>query len=324
MTTAFFRAALIALIAPLLSAPAAAQPPENADAMLRDHLWEQVRRLPPGERPKVGLVLSGGAVRGLAHIGVLHVLEDAGFPVDLVAGVSMGAVVGSLYASGLDLPRLWEFGATLQLDSGSNLSKIRLLRLLLADSLLSSEETETRLREAFGGRRFDQLAKPFACVAMDIRTGEKIVFRDGPVAPAVRASMNLPGLFEPVLYRHRYLVDGGVVDYIPVDIAQLLGADWIIASVTAGDFSRSLPTNVLTTLEQVIDIRGALLAREQRKKADILIEPDVGRFHFYDLSQTELIMEKGVEAAKAGMDRAKDDLILRTLPWIWNRKERSP
>jgi len=309
------------LLSALLFVPAFSQPPLEPDALLREHLWQQVRRLPPGKRPRVGLVLSGGAVRGLAHIGVLHVLEDAGFPVDYVAGVSMGAVVGALYSSGYGLPRMWDFGLSLRLGSGSNLSKIRLLSLILSDKLLSSEETERMLGETIGDRRFDQLPKPFACVAMDIRTGEKIVFRDGPVAPAVRASMNLPGIFEPVLYRHRYLVDGGVVDYIPVDVARLLGAEWIMASVTAGDFSTSVPSSVLGTLQQVIDIRGGLLARELRKEADVLLEPDVGRYRFYDVEHTETIMEKGVEAAKAGLLRAQEDLILKTLPRMLDGQE---
>ncbi|MFC1679320.1 patatin-like phospholipase family protein [Elusimicrobiota bacterium] len=318
--------AVPAALSLLLAAPPApeANPHEESDAMLREHLWQQVRRLPAEKRPRVGLVLSAGAVRGLAHIGVIHVLEDAGFPVDVVAGTSMGAVIGALYAGGFELERLWEFGATLRMGSGSNLSGIRLLQLMLADKLLSSKNAERELVEAIGDVRFDQLDKPFACVAMDIRTGEKVVFRDGLVAPAVRASMTMPGVFQPVHYRHRYLVDGGVVDHIPADAAKLLGAEWVIASVTLGDFSRTLPRNVLETLEQIFDIRGALLARDQRREADAIIDPDVGQFHFFEIERSEEIMEKGVEAAKAGMDGAKDGLILFTLPrllegWVAER-----
>lgn len=318
------KAVWAAAIALFLAAPAAAAPDVDRDGMLREHLWQQVRRLPPGERPRVGLVLSAGAVRGLAHVGVIHVLEDAGFPVDVVAGTSMGAVIGALYAGGLGPDGLWEFGTSMRMDSGSNLSKVRLLQLMLADKLLSSKNTERELIAAIGDQRFDQLKKPFACVAMDIRTGEKVVFRDGAVAPAVRASMSMPGVFQPVNYRHRYLVDGGVVDHIPVDAAKLLGAEWVIASVTLGDFSRTLPDSVLETLEQVFDIRGAVLARRQRREADAVIAPRVGEYRFYEVDKSEEIMEKGVEAAKAGIDESKDRLILYTLPRLWKRWVEKP
>ncbi|MBI2362535.1 MAG: patatin-like phospholipase family protein, partial [Elusimicrobia bacterium] len=126
------------------------------------------------------LVLSAGAVRGLAHIGVISVLQDAGFPVDVVAGTSMGAFVGAFEAAGMKASRMREIGSNVTLSSGSDLSKVRLVSMLLSDSLLSSAPMEAMLNSTIGERRFDQLAKPFACVAMDIRTGEKVVFRDGP------------------------------------------------------------------------------------------------------------------------------------------------
>jgi NTE family protein len=133
--------------------------------------------------------------------------------------------------------------------------------------------------------------------------------------------MNLPGIFKPVLYRHRYLVDGGVVDYIPVDAAKLLGADWTLASVTEGDYSNDSPTNVLGALEQVIDIRGAILSRQQRRDADYLIEPDVSRVVYYDVSKAVQVMERGMIAASAGIEGAKESLILRSMPGLWNRWE---
>ncbi|MFH1726139.1 MAG: patatin-like phospholipase family protein [Elusimicrobiota bacterium] len=300
-------------------AEAEAAPYIDSDSLLREHLWQQVRDLPAGERPKVGLVLSAGAVRGLAHIGVIHVLEDAGFPIDVVVGTSMGAVVGALYAGGAGAGRLWEIGTSIRLNTGSDLGKFRLFQLLINDSLLSTKNMEAFLQASIGDKRFDQIPKPFACVAMDLRTGEKVVFRDGPLAPAVRASASVPGVFEPVQYRHRYLVDGGVIDYIPVDAAKLLGAEWILASVTEGDFSKSLPTNVLLSLMQVIDIRGAMLSRQQRREADVLIEPDVGDIRSYDVDRIREAIEKGMEAAKRGIPEAKESLIIFSLPRLWKR-----
>lgn len=299
--------------------PLSAQSPREADTLLRQHLWSQIQAMSKEERPTVGLVLSAGAVRGIAHIGVIQVLEDVGFPIDVVAGTSMGAVIGSFYASGLSMEILRSFPDQMTLSSGNNLNTIRLFKLLINDSLLSNKKFEEVMHKWIGDKRFDQTDKPFACVAMDLRTGEKIIFREGKLAPAVRASWSLPGLFKPVHYRHRYLVDGGVVDYIPVDAAKLLGAEWIIASITQGDFTRARPKNVLSTLEQIFDIRGALLSREQRKAAHFIIEPDVGDVRFYDVGRAHSVMEKGMLAASRRVRAAQEDFILFSLPRLWKK-----
>lgn len=311
-------AAAAALAAALACSPAAARS-LSPDDLLRAHLFGEVRRLPASERPVVGLVLSAGAVRGLAHIGVISVLQDAGFPIDVVAGTSMGAFVGAFEASGMKASRMREIGSKVTLSSGSDLSKVRLVSMLLSDSLLSSAPMEAMLTSTIGERRFDQLAKPFACVAMDIRTGEKVVFRDGPVATAVRASANLPGIFKPVAYRHRWLVDGGVVDYVPVDAARLLGAQWVLASVTEGDFTYTNPTNVLLALEQVIDIRGSLLSRQQRREADALIEPAVGDVSFYETDRIQEVIAKGMIGAARGLPAAQESLVIFAMPQLWRR-----
>ena len=303
---------LLALL--LLAAPAYAAPDLSADALLRDHLWREVRQAPAHRRPKVGLVLSAGSLRGVAHVGVIQALEDAGFPIDTVAGTSMGAVMGAMYASGVPLKRLRDFASTIKVGSGNNLNSARLISLLLFDKLLSSENTELMLRKGLGDIRFDQTLKPFACVAMDVYTGEAIIFRDGDVAKAVRASMNLPGIFRPLEYRHRFLVDGGVVDYIPVDAARLLGAEWTLASVTETDYTTSRPENVLESLLQVIDIRGAYLSQQQRKQADFLIEPPVGDIGMFEDHRINEAIEKGVITASARLEAAKESLILASVP----------
>ena len=303
-----------AALALLLAAPARAALDLSADELLRDHLWREVRQAPLNRRPRVGLVLSAGSLRGAAHVGVIQALEDAGFPIDAVAGTSMGAVVGSMYASGMPLQKIREWTTTIKVGSGNDLSSARLISLLLFDKLLSSEKTELMLRKGLGGIRFDQTLKPFACVAMDVYTGEAIIFRDGDVAKAVRASMNLPGIFRPLEYRHRFLVDGGVVDYIPVDAARLLGAEWTIASVTETDYTTARPQNVLESLLQVIDIRGSYLSHEQRKQADFLIEPPVGDIGMFEDHRVGEAVEKGVIAASSRLQAAKESLILASIP----------
>ncbi|MEK7389451.1 MAG: patatin-like phospholipase family protein [Elusimicrobiota bacterium] len=306
------RAAAI-LAAVFLSIQAAASPNMSADALLLDHLWREVRHAPVGRRPKVGIVLSAGSLRGVAHVGVIQALEDAGFPIDLVSGTSMGAVIGAIYASGTPISKIWESVSMFKVTTGNNLSSTSLISLLLYDKLLSSEKTEALLRNSLGGIRFDQTLKPFACVAMDVYTGEAVIFRDGDVATAVRASMNLPGIFRPVEYRHRYLVDGGVVDYIPVDAAHLLGAEWTIASVTETDYTTSRPQTVLESLIQVIDIRGSYLSRQQRKQADFVIEPPVGDIGMFEDQRLREAMDKGLAVASKRIDSAKESLIIASI-----------
>jgi NTE family protein len=310
------RRSLLLLLALAAATTAAAAPDLSSDALLRDHLWREVRAAAPGRRPKVGLVLSAGSLRGTAHVGVIKVLENAGFPVDVVAGTSMGAVMGSMYAGGIPIDQIWKIASTLRIDTGNDLSSARLISLVLFDKLLSSENTEKLIRSGLGGMRFDQTKKPFACVAMDVYTGEAIIFRDGELAPAVRASMNLPGIFQPLEYRHRYLVDGGVVDYIPVDAARLLGAQWTIASVTENDYTAVRPKSVLDSLEQVIDIRGSFMSREQRKQANYLIEPPVGDIGMFEDNRIPEAMEKGVVAASQALNGAKESLILASIPLL--------
>lgn len=286
----------------------------SPDALLRDHLWREFRSLPKGQRPAVGVVFSAGSMRAAAHLGVISVLEDRGFPVDAVAGTSMGAIVGSFYAGGSTVREMLGLSHALKFSSGSNYSAARLLSLVLFDSLLSSEKTEAFLRKNLKPKRFDEMKIPFACVAMDLFSGEAIVFREGELGPAVRASMSLPGFFTPVEYRHRYLVDGGVVSYIPIDAARLIGAEWVVASITEPDYSRSKPANVLQNLERVIDIRGSILAREQRKKANFLIEPPVGDIGMYDSERIQEAINKGVITANKHADAAMENLLLYSLP----------
>lgn len=295
----------------LLAAGAASSAGDfSSDALLRDHLWRSFKALPTNKRPKVGLVLSAGSLRATTHVGVIYALENAGFPVDVVAGTSMGAIVGSMYAAGRPVSRLWDIATHVRATSGSNLSAFSLVRLIVSQKLLSSAAAESFIRKEIGGKRFEDLPKPFACVAMDLYSGEPIIFREGDLASAVRASMNLPGVFTPVEYRHRYLVDGGVVDYIPVDAAKLLKADWTIASVAETDYTHSRPKNVLESLEQVIDIRGALLSRQQRKLANFLVEPAVGDIGLAEADRIPEAIEKGVIAGTKAVPGAEESLVL--------------
>ncbi|MBU2574009.1 MAG: patatin-like phospholipase family protein [Elusimicrobia bacterium] len=314
MTGLFKKISCLFLLAFSAACPAFARQGSSDDEILREVLWPKITNSKPPERPAVGLALSGGGARGFAHIGVLEALQYAGFPVDYVSGTSMGAVIGALYASGMKTDDIWNFGRE---ASGRNISRdfrgIKLFSLLITDKLITPTYITNFIEKNLGGYSFEKLKFPFACVAMDFKTGEKIIFTDGPLAIAVRASVNLPGIFAPLEYRHRYLVDGGVVDFIPVDAARLLGAQWVLAS-SADNMPGEMPENVLSALLQVIDIRGSMLARAEEKEADFLIKSKVQGIKVADFDKCLEAGEAGVSEATSRMTAAKESLLVYSAP----------
>lgn len=172
-------------------------------------------------RPLVGLALGGGVARGLAHIGVLSVLEGAGVPIDFIAGTSMGAIIGSAYAAGLSIADLRDLAAR---TGWANVTKVRLTR----DGLICFMKLENWVEEIVGEFDIRDLAIPFAAVASDLISGERVVLWRGDLGRALRASSSVPGFAPPVEWDGRMLVDGGVTDNVPGDVARMLGADYVI------------------------------------------------------------------------------------------------
>lgn len=299
------------MLAAAFAAPAYALPRVTQDAILRDFLWEEFINLPPQERPKVGLALSAGGVRGFAHVGVLEVLHNAGVPIDAMAGTSMGAVVGSLYAAGLPTEQLWEISQHIQMDTITpDFNLMGLLKLLFLQKLPSSRNLQDFFNQQIGHMRFEDMAIPFATAAMDVKTGEQVVFDSGPVDIAVRASMNLPGVFDPVPYRHRYLVDGAVVNYLPVDLVKQKGADYIIASVTPPDFYSQAPQTVAAYLLRIGDVRGAAMIEESAQRANFVIQNRVLDIGTLELDKLHEAGEVGIRSANDELEALQEDLIL--------------
>lgn len=174
---------------------------------------------------KVGLALGSGGARGAAHVGVLKVLERAGLKISAIAGSSIGAMVGGAYAAGLPLARIEEEWLTT--------SRAKLLRSFLPTfpraGLSSGAGLRRYLREILGDVRMEELPTPFAAVATDLDTGEPVVLRSGPLVEAIRASAAIPGVFQPVRWEGRLLVDGGMVEPLPVWVCRELGADIVVA-----------------------------------------------------------------------------------------------
>ena len=175
---------------------------------------------------KFGLALGGGSARGLAHVGVILALEAYNIPIDIIAGTSIGSVVGSLYAAGASIDQLEE--AAFSMKKSTTLFLIDLT--LPHSGLISGKRIEEMLNDlALEDKTFDDLKIPFAAVATDVESGAEVILNQGKVIDAVRASIAIPGIFTPVKYQDYYLVDGGVVDPVPVDVVQKMGADIIIA-----------------------------------------------------------------------------------------------
>ena len=299
------------MLAAAFALPAYALPRVTQDAILRDFLWEEFISLPAQERPKVGLALSAGGVRGFAHVGVLEVLHNAGVPIDMMAGTSMGAVVGSLYAAGLPTDKLWEISQHIQMDTITpDFNLMGLLKLLFLQKLPSSRNLQDFFNQQIGHMRFEDMVIPFATAAMDVKTGEQVVFDSGPVDIAVRASMNLPGVFDPVPYRHRYLVDGAVVNYLPVNLVKQKGADYIIASITPPDFYSQAPQTVAAYLLRIGDVRGAAMIEESAQRANFVIQNRVLDIGTLELDKLHEAGEVGIRSTNDELEALQEDLIL--------------
>jgi len=184
----------------------------------------QSDRANPACRPKIGLALGSGSARGLAHLGVIRAIEDAGIEVAFIAGTSMGALIGAIHAAG----RLDELEATFQaFDWKKTVSFFDVV--LPKSGLLDGAKVSELVRALIPADAIETLAKPFAAVATDIVSGEEVVIRSGDVIEAVRASISVPGIFTPVRSNGRILVDGGLTNPVPASVARAMGADLVIA-----------------------------------------------------------------------------------------------
>lgn len=180
---------------------------------------------------RIGLALGAGAARGWAHIGIIEALERIGVKVDIVTGCSIGAYVGAAYASG-KLPELKEWACSLSEWQVLSLMGVGIRR----GGIASGQKVFDKLAEDFCAPTFEEMQKPFSAVATDLYSGREVVFNSGPIADSIQASCAIPALFSPVAHGDRWLVDGAVVNPVPVNLARQLGADFVIAINLNADF----------------------------------------------------------------------------------------
>jgi NTE family protein len=284
-------------------------------------------------RPRIGLVLSGGGARGAAHIGVLKVLEDLRVPIDAIAGTSMGAVVGGLYASGFSAREIetimtsvnWQ-DAFRDRPSRTDLTfrrkeedqnflvnfplGLRSRRFLLPKGLIQGQKLGQLLRRLtlpVGEiANFDALPTRFRAVATDLETGDLVVMREGDLASAMRASLSAPGVFAPVERNGRLLVDGGLADNLPIDVARAMGVDiLIVVDVTTPLLTRDKLTSAPVISNQMLAIlirRNEQRQLESLSKSDVRIAPILGEFSPFDFGIVARAVESGEQAALAAQN----------------------
>lgn len=243
-----------------------------------------------GEK-KVGLALGGGAARGIAHVGVIKVLEEHGVKVHYVAGTSAGSLMGALYCAGHKWYEIREIAR--EINWGDLVQPG-----LFSMGLVNPSKLEKMLQKLISNKTFDELKTPLRVVAVDLLSGELILFSEGSVARAVRASSSIPGIFSPLEYDGKLLVDGGVKNNVPADIVKEMGADIVIAvDVNANALKPEGPENVFDVMMYSMRI---MLDDEQRiaDNADFLIRPNLENFSYYNLKNAEELIDLGEAAAR--------------------------
>lgn len=248
--------------------------------------------------PKVGLALGSGGARGFAHLGVIKVLRDEGIPVDLIAGSSMGALVASFYGAGLDVDRLYKLSRVFK-------RKYYLDFTVPKMGFIAGKRVKELIRIFTHGKKIEELDIPIGIVATDLMSGEKVVFKEGPVAEAVRASIAIPGIFVPEKLDGRLFVDGGVVDRIPVSVAREMGADIVIAVDVSSVKINEDVTSIFDVIMQSIDIMQMEIVANREVASDVMIRPPVEMFNSKAFTNIEEIIAIGEEEAKKHIDNIR-------------------
>src|SRR6266404_4617463 len=249
------------------------------------------------ERPRVGLALAGGFARGIAHLGVLRVLREAGIPIDCVAGTSVGALIGAGHCAGASLEEMQRVGALTTFADFGRWTPSWL-------GLATNQRMEKYLSRFSPAKTFEELKTPLAIATTDINAGVSVFYSHGPLAPVIRASCAYPGLFVPIQYDGRTLVDGFLTAPVPVEGALLLGADLVIAVyLEAGNVEQPRTfTDVLSRAFNILQRHSDLAWRTQ---ADIIIEPDVKQFVWDDFTKTPGMVAAGEAAALAALPQIR-------------------
>lgn len=246
-----------------------------------------------------GLVLSGGSVRGLAHIGVLKVLNSYDIPIDLIVGTSMGGAIGGLVSAGIDVREVEEFVL--------GLPSIRIVEFGYGSrSILSGNKIYAKLlqfleEKGLGHLQIEETKIPFKAVAVDLMSGEEYVFDHGDLDVALRATTAIPGVFAPVTLANGVMVDGGLLNNLPTDVARASGIDQIVAVDVAKQSVLKEPKSMVDVLQRSFNILLEENTKHNQLLADLLLKPHVGQYAAWDLKKIQACIKAGERETEAHM-----------------------
>lgn len=247
------------------------------------------------KRPTIGLALGSGASRGLAHIGVIRALQEAEIPIDMIAGTSAGALIGALYCSGIDLRVMEKIAEEIPRKDLLDLSVPR-------TGFIKGTRIESLIKLLTRGGKIEDLPIPFRAVATDLAKGEEVVFDRGYIYKAVRASISIPGVFTPVYMDNKVLVDGGIINRVPVDVARKMGADIVIGVDVGFSCNKGNTESIFDVLFKSIDIMQKELLKNRIIDADVLIKPYLP---YIDPSRFDQVYECTAEGYSITMNAIK-------------------
>ncbi len=266
---------------------------------------EERRPVAEGQKPpRVGLVLGGGAARGFAHVGVIRVLEREKIPIDLIVGTSVGSLVGAIYADKKNSFELEWIAFSLEEKDLFDYTFIS-----PTQGFVRGERIEDFVLNKLSARELQQLKVPLSVVATDIQNGEMVVLQTGSVARAIRASSAIPGIFIPVRYQGKLLVDGGVLNSVPVDVARKMGADVVIAVDLGGGRKAAQVNNIFDAIVQSLHLMAIEGTEARLREADVVIQPQVSHIGLIDFSKKKELLTLGIQAAEQALPRIREKLL---------------
>ncbi|KMK77100.1 patatin-like phospholipase family protein [Alkalihalobacillus pseudalcaliphilus] len=251
------------------------------------------------QRPKIGIAFGAGGVRGFAHVGVLKVLKAHNVPIDYVAGSSMGALVAGLYGVGQTPEAMEKFAKLFK-------RKYYLDYIVPKMGFVKGDKVLELIRILTKRKRIEDLQIPVAIIAADLLSGNKVVFREGDLAEAVRASISIPGIFVPVSYQDQLLVDGGVLERVPTSVVKEMGADIIIGIDVSYYKSEQKVATIYDVILLTIDIMGREIYKQQQSEKSLMIKPVVKQSNGLLFKDVDSIILAGEQATEQKMVQLKN------------------
>ncbi len=257
---------------------------------------------------KLGLALGSGGARGVSHVGFLQALHEEEIRADFVSGSSMGAIVGACYCAGIPMSEVKERTLDLKLNKIASLN----VNPIRANGLFKLNRAKKLIESYLGeNRTFDTLPTPFCCVATDIVKGRTVALKEGVVLDAILASSAIPGVFSPQEMGDMLLVDGGVLERVPVKEVKAMGAEVIVAVDVLGDLpaQKPRPNNLIASILRYVDVIDTHIThshrRSHKKSFDLWLEPELGDMDQYQIKNLDFAYKKGYELGKANADKIR-------------------